>query len=237
VRLCLQNLDIYSNALAFAALKADGSIATWGNLESGGKKAPNAPTDKGYIKIYSTDKAFAALKVDGSITTWGDLGNKHTNAPTDKGYAEIYSNAYAFTAIKPDGSIRTWGDPRYGGAYAYGYNLALGKPATQSSIYPHRIHAVAGYAVDGNTDGEFLNGSTTHTKKEQGNWWQVDLGSKKNINQIIIYNRTDCCANRLSNYQVSTWYSLCQWVPLCVYSLSHSTDDLSHPTTQLSHRL
>jgi hypothetical protein len=33
------------------------------------------------------------------------------------------------------------------------------------------------------TDGEFLNGSTTHTKKEQGNWWQVDLGSKKNINQ------------------------------------------------------
>jgi hypothetical protein len=34
-------------------------------------------------------------------------------------------------------------------------------------------------------------------------WWQVDLGSKKNISQIIIYNRTDCCANRLSNYQVS----------------------------------
>jgi hypothetical protein len=38
---------------------------------------------------------------------------------------------------------------------------------------------------------------------EQGAWWQVDLGSKKNIKQIIIYNRTDCCANRLSNYQVS----------------------------------
>jgi hypothetical protein len=26
---------------------------------------------------------------------------------------------------------------------------------------------------------------------------------QKNIKQIIIYNRTDCCANRLSNYQVS----------------------------------
>ncbi|VVM24285.1 hypothetical protein BSPWISOXPB_5010 [uncultured Gammaproteobacteria bacterium] len=33
--------------------------------------------------------------------------------------------------------------------------------------------------------------------------WQVDLGSKKDIKQIIIYNRTDCCAARLSNYQVS----------------------------------
>ena len=194
---------IYSNALAFAALKADGSIATWGNLESGGKKAPNAPTDKGYIKIYSTDKAFAALKVDGSITTWGDLGNKHTNAPTDKGYAEIYSNAFAFTAVKPDGSIRTWGSPDYGGAHASGYNLALGKPATESSTYTYSIPVAAGYAVDGNTDGEFLNGSTTHTNIEQGAWWQVDLGSKKNINEIIIYNRIDCCANRLSNYQVS----------------------------------
>ncbi|CAC9585911.1 hypothetical protein, partial [uncultured Gammaproteobacteria bacterium] len=45
--------------------------------------------------------------------------------------------------------------------------------------------------------------SITHTQKEQGAWWQVDLGSKKNINQIIIYNRTDCCVDRLSNYQVS----------------------------------
>ncbi|VVM22050.1 hypothetical protein BSPWISOXPB_3048 [uncultured Gammaproteobacteria bacterium] len=51
--------------------------------------------------------------------------------------------------------------------------------------------------MDGNTDGKFLDGSTTHTNDEQGAWWQVDLGSKKNISQIIIYNRTDCCANRL----------------------------------------
>jgi hypothetical protein len=47
------------------------------------------------------------------------------------------------------GSIRTWGNPDFGGAYASDHNLALGKPATQSSIYPHRIRAVAGYAVDG----------------------------------------------------------------------------------------
>jgi hypothetical protein len=48
--------------------------------------------------------------------------------------------------------------------------------------------------------GEFLNGSSTLTKKEHGAWWQVDLGSEKKINTIIIYNRTDCCADRLSNY-------------------------------------
>jgi cyanophycinase-like exopeptidase len=49
---------------------------------------------------------------------------------------------------------------------------------------------IAGSAVDGNTDGEFLNKSTTHTNDEQGAWWQVDLGSRKKISQIIIYNRT-----------------------------------------------
>ena len=157
----------------------------------------------------STHRAFAALKADGSIASWGDLDHpwsglkSHTKAPTDKGYTKIYSNAYTFTAVKPDGSIRTWGDPRYGGAYASGYNLALGKPATESSTYPYSILVAASYAVDGNTDGEFLNGSTTHTNIEQGAWWQVDLGSKKNINEIIIYNRIDCCTNRLSNYQVS----------------------------------
>jgi hypothetical protein len=41
---------------AFAALKADGSITTWG--ASGGR---GAPSDGGYINIYSTNNAFAAL--------------------------------------------------------------------------------------------------------------------------------------------------------------------------------
>jgi hypothetical protein len=44
-------IKIYSNATAFATLKADGSIKVWGSPDSGGA---NAPTDKGYIKIYST---------------------------------------------------------------------------------------------------------------------------------------------------------------------------------------
>jgi hypothetical protein len=154
---------IYSTGYAFAALKADGSITAWGSSSNGGT---SAPTDSGYTKIYSTWNAFAALKTDGSIKAWGDLNRGGTGAPTDKGYIEIYSNAFAFTAIEPDGTIRTWGNPDYEGAYASGYNLALGKPATESSTYPYEVLTVAGYAVDGNTDGKFINGSTTHTKQE-----------------------------------------------------------------------
>jgi hypothetical protein len=40
--------------IAFAALKADGSITVWGNSFSGGT---SAPTDKGYTKIYSNEYA------------------------------------------------------------------------------------------------------------------------------------------------------------------------------------
>ncbi|VVM22410.1 hypothetical protein BSPWISOXPB_4753 [uncultured Gammaproteobacteria bacterium] len=66
-------------------------------------------------------------------------------------------------------------------------NLALGKPATQSStyLYSYGIHAVASYAVDGNTDGKFSNRSTTHTQYEQGAWWQVDLGSQKISSKLL----------------------------------------------------
>jgi hypothetical protein len=52
--------------------------------------------------------------------------------------------------------IRTWGDPSYGGIYASGYNLALGKPATQSSN-SNETDYHASQAVNGNTDGVWYN--------------------------------------------------------------------------------
>ena len=82
-----------------------------------------------------------------------------------------------------------------------GINLAYDKQTSQSSDVSPTLGR-ARNAVDGNTDGNWYNNSTTSTRSEQGAWWQVDLGSKKIINQIIIYNRTDCCADRLKSYRV-----------------------------------
>jgi hypothetical protein len=56
-------------------------------------------------------------------------------------------------------------------------------------------------AVDGNTNGSLESGSNhsvSSTNKEQGAWWQVDLGGTKLIQQIRIFNRTDCCKDRLT---------------------------------------
>jgi hypothetical protein len=79
-------------------------------------------------------------------------------------------------------------------------NLAVGKHATQSST---GYGGQPGRAVDGNLDGHYFHGnSVTHTNKERGAWWQVDLGHVHRIRSIRIMNRTDCCGERLSNFYV-----------------------------------
>jgi hypothetical protein len=81
-------------------------------------------------------------------------------------------------------------------------NVALGKLATQSSILPGYATTSAAGAVDNNTSGNFSEGSVTHTNLDANAWWQVDLGASALINSIVIWNRTDCCSNRLNDYWV-----------------------------------
>lgn len=81
-------------------------------------------------------------------------------------------------------------------------NLARGKAATQSSTLPGYAYGGPAAAVDGVTDGNFFNGSVTHTNSEANPWWQVDLGNSSLVTSIVISNRTDCCASRLNDYWV-----------------------------------
>lgn len=90
-------------------------------------------------------------------------------------------------------------------------NLAFGKHATQSST--HETGAVASRAVDGNDDGAFSSGSVTSTNADAWPyaWWQVDLGSAREIGTVVLVNRTDCCAERLSNFNVEYSSDGYQW--------------------------
>ncbi|NUR90764.1 MAG: hypothetical protein HOY71_42370 [Nonomuraea sp.] len=79
-------------------------------------------------------------------------------------------------------------------------NLAEGKPATQVST---GYDAPASRAVDGNTDGAFWNGSVSHTAEPQREaWWQVDLEAARSLDTVEVWNRTDCCADRVSDFWV-----------------------------------
>ena len=74
-----------------------------------------------------------------------------------------------------------------------------GPSASQSST---EFSGSARRAIDGNTDGVFSRNSVTHTAYESRPWWQLDLGSVQAIGSLVLYNRTDCCSNRLSNFNV-----------------------------------
>ncbi len=79
-------------------------------------------------------------------------------------------------------------------------NLALGKDAEQSSTYGNGIASIA---VDGDIDGTrgpWAFASIQHTQRESMPWWKVDLGESADIESIKLFNRTDCCSNRLKDF-------------------------------------
>jgi len=82
-------------------------------------------------------------------------------------------------------------------------NLALNKTATQSSTLNNdTTNLGAQRAVDGVTNGNYTQVNGTHTNSDANAWWQVDLGSVQPIENVVLWNRTDCCPERLSNFYV-----------------------------------
>ncbi len=72
--------------------------------------------------------------------------------------------------------------------------------ATQSSNF--NTSSQARVARDGNSDGAWFNGSVTHTELDTNAWWELDLGSVKTVDYTLLWNRTDCCGDRLTPYYV-----------------------------------
>ena len=114
----------------------------------------------------------------------------------------------------------SWGDPVYTGTFTpsglntvdlsdddpgppppqNGHdNVALGKSVSQSST---GYGGVPARAIDGNTSGTYGDGSVTHTNVEDNAWWEIDLGERHALSTIRLWNRTDCCSERLANFYV-----------------------------------
>eukprot|EP00548_Thalassiothrix_antarctica_P009548 CAMPEP_0194158756 /NCGR_PEP_ID=MMETSP0152-20130528/77447_1 /TAXON_ID=1049557 /ORGANISM="Thalassiothrix antarctica, Strain L6-D1" /LENGTH=1354 /DNA_ID=CAMNT_0038868245 /DNA_START=102 /DNA_END=4166 /DNA_ORIENTATION=+ len=65
--------------------------------------------------------------------------------------------------------------------------------------------AVAERAIDGNKDQTFAGGSVTHTEKEQDPWWKWTLDQPEEVGSVTIYNRGDCCGQRLNSARVELY--------------------------------
>ncbi|MCP3914581.1 MAG: hypothetical protein GY711_03370 [bacterium] len=80
-----------------------------------------------------------------------------------------------------------------------GRNLTKNAAATQCAT---SNNAPAARAIDDNWNGVFNAGSVTHTPVVSDAWWEVDLGTEQVIDQVTIWNRTDCCAERLEGFRL-----------------------------------
>jgi len=87
--------------------------------------------------------------------------------------------------------------------YASSGDVALSKTATQTSnAFP--TLGMASLGVDGNNGGDWFGNSVTHTNDaSSSSSWQVDLASDYSISKVVIYNRVECCSERLNPFVLS----------------------------------
>lgn len=88
----------YQNASAFAALKDNGSVVTWGDAASGGNSSSVAwSLGSGVVQGFPNSQAFAALKADGSVVVWGDSLYGGNSGAISSQLVDLVSFANAFT--------------------------------------------------------------------------------------------------------------------------------------------
>jgi len=106
---------------AFAALREDGTVYSWGYLQSGQNIVNSTDTAvvnyntvsaslQSVVDVVATTYAFAALKSDGSVILWGQ---KNAGAVSLSNYAttnisRLFSMGAVFYGMKTDGNVVTW---------------------------------------------------------------------------------------------------------------------------------
>jgi hypothetical protein len=100
-----------SHSNAFAAIKANGSVVTWGRLPIGSTPLGRSPTE-GVVRGCATHGAFAAIKAGGSVVTWGDIqrggDSSAVAALLTEGVVQVVATDMAFAALKANGSVLVW---------------------------------------------------------------------------------------------------------------------------------
>ncbi len=106
-----------------------------------------------------------------------------------------FSVAGSYTSSDGDGEVVSTRE-----VYVSEPNIALGKAATQSSTYVLQSSGTpfpASNAVDGNIS------NYAHTAQNDPQpWLEVDLGSSTAVDAIALWNRNDCCQDRVEGVYV-----------------------------------
>ncbi|CAJ1340769.1 unnamed protein product [Effrenium voratum] len=104
-------------AAAFALVKGDGRVVTWGLPSWGGDSSMVQEQLVDVQSLQASVKAFCALRGDGTVVTWGDQlwgGDCSKVAEELWDVQQVEASDGAFAALRGDGRVVTWGDPAQG---------------------------------------------------------------------------------------------------------------------------
>jgi hypothetical protein len=89
-------------------------------------------------------------------------------------------------------------------------NIALGRPAWQSSTSPRSRKRSLRREAEGGNDGDRETRLGCLTAQQENPWWAVDLGAEQAIRQVRIVNRP-LAEQRLRNFVIETSPDFLRW--------------------------
>jgi hypothetical protein len=144
------------------------------------------------------------VQISDNNADWSDIGSLSEQA-TEGGIYTILTRGEGryvrLTLAKPDAEYLTLCEVEvYGNALSgSGWLISRGKYASQSSV---GWDGTPNLANDGLYGQNYGQKTCSHTNLEKNPWWKIDLGSNHNIESVKVWNRVDCCGERLNSLVV-----------------------------------
>jgi hypothetical protein len=147
---------------AFAAIKVDGSVLSWGSRYAGAQAGANdLAALTGARMVVANRDAFAVLLSDGRVATWGDAHSGGDSSAVTNQLHDVYHLTAArscFVAFKRDTSAVAWGYAKFGGDAS-----SVAAALSSGVVYvAHTYMAMAAVKEDGGVVawGSAANGGT-----------------------------------------------------------------------------
>jgi len=184
------------------------SVLVWNRGDCCGARLSNFEVRVGEEKdwrkntacVHAQKRTFSAPQAGVQVVQCGGLAAQfvHIVLPDQKQYltlceVQVHAHIESVTSLLPQEET----DHLDAGGVL---EVASNQPATSSS---EAFDGAPQRAVDGNINQGFAGRSCTHTEKEFQPWWRVDLGIQYAVVAVTVWNRADCCGERLSNFEVS----------------------------------
>ncbi|MEM9203180.1 MAG: discoidin domain-containing protein [Actinomycetota bacterium] len=188
----IDGLNIYNRNDAETQGLLDGANVLFGDAPFGDVALADAQAAASWTSTITGAGALVQLDVPDRLARYVRL-----QLPPGGGEALGLAEVDVIASNDPDtGDIDNDGIPNGSDLYITGTNVALNQPATQSSDWSGTL--TADKAVNGD-----LTQSTgyAHTRDDEP-WWDVDLGAEYTIDGINLFNRINCCRDRLVTAEV-----------------------------------